>query len=64
MPNAEYWSPGPRASSAFMLRDGCLANGREVVGARQSSTPTTIRELKEARLELLKRDPKFSFCQA
>jgi UDP-glucuronate 4-epimerase len=44
----------------FLVARQLLANGREVVGA-DSVNGYYDPKLKEARIELLKRDPKFSF---
>ena len=62
MPNDKVLVTGAAGFIGFHVARQLLANGREVVGA-DSINAYYDPKLKEARLELLKRDPKFSFVK-
>jgi UDP-glucuronate 4-epimerase len=62
MPNDKVLVTGAAGFIGFHVARQLLANGREVVGA-DSVNAYYDPKLKEARIELLKRDPKFSFVK-
>jgi UDP-glucuronate 4-epimerase len=62
MPNDKVLVTGAAGFIGFHVARQLLANGREVVGA-DSVNAYYDPKLKEARLEILKRDPKFSFVK-
>ncbi|MDH2403167.1 NAD-dependent epimerase [Bradyrhizobium sp. SSUT18] len=62
MPNDKVLVTGAAGFIGFHVARQLLANGREVVGA-DSINAYYDPKLKEARLELLKRDPNFSFVK-
>jgi UDP-glucuronate 4-epimerase len=62
MPNDKVLVTGAAGFIGFHVARQLLVNGREVVGA-DSVNAYYDPKLKEARIELLKRDPKFSFAK-
>ena len=62
MPNDKVLVTGAAGFIGFHVARQLLANGREVVGA-DSVNAYYDPKLKEARIELLRRDPKFSFVK-
>src|SRR5437867_13205962 len=62
MPNDKVLVTGAAGFIGFHVARQLLANGREVIGA-DSVNAYYDPKLKEARVELLKRDPKFRFMK-